>query len=139
MRRSSQKHTFLSLSLRRGIVALGSFERASHESKQLIGSMCSGALILAALGLLRGISATTYPTAIEELRGFGVEVETTKHLVTHGNIGTAAGCLAAVDLMGWAIGVWCVVKAILCLHAANLTRIEKTGQANPRWVRSHFR
>ena len=72
-------------------------------SKQLIGSMCSGALILAALGLLRGISATTYPTAIEELRSFGVEVETTKHLVTHGNIGTAAGCLAAVDLMGWAI------------------------------------
>lgn len=43
------------------------------------------------------------PTAVEELRGFGVEVETTKHLVTHGNIGTAAGCLAAVDLMGWAI------------------------------------
>jgi transcriptional regulator GlxA family with amidase domain len=72
-------------------------------SKQLIGSMCSGALILATLGLLRGISATTYPTAIEELRSFGVEVETTKHLVTHGNIGTAAGCLAAVDLMGWAI------------------------------------
>ena len=51
----------------------------------------------------KGISATTYPSAVEELKGFGVEVETTKHLVTHGNIGTAAGCLAAVDLMGWAI------------------------------------
>ena len=25
------------------------------------------------------------------------------HRVTHGNIGTAAGCLAAVDLIGWAI------------------------------------
>ncbi len=72
-------------------------------TKQVICSMCSGALILAALGLLEGISATTYPTAIEELRAFGVEVETTKHLVTHGNIGTAAGCLAAVDLMAWAI------------------------------------
>ena len=72
-------------------------------NKQIICSMCSGALILAALGLLEGISATTYPTAVEELRGFGVEVETAKHLVTHGNIGTAAGCLAAVDLMGWAI------------------------------------
>jgi transcriptional regulator GlxA family with amidase domain len=24
-------------------------------------------------------------------------------LVTHGNIGTAAGCLAAIDLIGWAI------------------------------------
>lgn len=70
---------------------------------QIICSMCSGALILAALGILEGISATTYPTAVEELRGFGIEVETAKHLVTHGNIGTAAGCLAAVDLMGWAI------------------------------------
>ena len=70
---------------------------------QIICSMCSGALILAALGILEGISATTYPTAVEELRSFGIEVETAKHLVTHGNIGTAAGCLAAVDLMGWAI------------------------------------
>jgi hypothetical protein len=72
-------------------------------NNQIICSMCSGALILAALGILEGISATTYPTAVEELRSFGVEVETAKHLVTHGNIGTAAGCLAAVDLMGWAI------------------------------------
>jgi transcriptional regulator GlxA family with amidase domain len=72
-------------------------------TRQVVCSMCSGALILAALGVLDGLSATTYPTAIEELRGFGVEVETTKHLVTHGNIGTAAGCLAAVELMGWAI------------------------------------
>jgi transcriptional regulator GlxA family with amidase domain len=72
-------------------------------NNQIICSMCSGALILAALGILKGISATTYPTAVEELRGFGIEVETAKHLVTHGNIGTAAGCLAAVDLMGWAI------------------------------------
>lgn len=74
-----------------------------NPDEQIICSMCSGALILAALGVLKGISATTYPTAVEELRSFGVEVETTKHLVTHGNIGTAAGCLAAVDLMGWAI------------------------------------
>jgi len=72
-------------------------------NNQIICSMCSGALILAALGILKGISATTYPTAVEELRGFGIEIETAKHLVTHGNIGTAAGCLAAVDLMGWAI------------------------------------
>lgn len=72
-------------------------------TKQIICSMCSGALILAALGILDGLSATTYPSAVEELRARGVEVKTTKHLVTHGNIGTAAGCLAAVDLMAWAI------------------------------------
>ena len=65
--------------------------------------MCSGALILAGLGLLDGLSATTYPTAMETLRGMGVEVLDDMHLVTHGNIATAAGCLAAVDLVGWSL------------------------------------
>lgn len=74
-----------------------------NPDKQIIASMCSGALIIAALGYLKGISATTYPTAFEALRDYGVEVIEDSHLVTHGNIGTAAGCLAAVDLIGWAI------------------------------------
>ena len=70
--------------------------------KQIICSMCSGSLILAALGVLNGITATTYPTAIETLRSFGVEFEE-KDLVIHENIATAAGCLAAIDLVGWII------------------------------------
>jgi transcriptional regulator GlxA family with amidase domain len=72
-------------------------------NKQIICSMCSGALIIAALGHLKGLSATTYPTAVEALKSYGVDVAEDTHLVTHGNIGTAAGCLAAVDLIGWAI------------------------------------
>jgi transcriptional regulator GlxA family with amidase domain len=71
--------------------------------KQIICSMCSGALIIAALGHLKGLSATTYPTVFEILRSYGVDVLEDKHLVIHGNIATAAGCLAAVDLIGWAI------------------------------------
>lgn len=73
-----------------------------NPDKQIICSMCSGALILAALGHLEGLSATTYPTAFKALESYGVVVETDAHLVTHGNIGTAAGCLAAIDLIGWA-------------------------------------
>jgi transcriptional regulator GlxA family with amidase domain len=72
-------------------------------NRQIICSMCSGALIIAALGHLIGLSATTYPTAFQELKNYGVEVLEDKHMVTHRNIGTAAGCLAAVDLVGWAI------------------------------------
>jgi transcriptional regulator GlxA family with amidase domain len=72
-------------------------------ARQIVCSMCSGALIIAALGHLNGISATTYPTTFQLLRAYGVDVVEDKHLVTHGNVGTAAGCLAAVDLMGWAI------------------------------------
>jgi transcriptional regulator GlxA family with amidase domain len=67
-------------------------------SRQVIASMCSGALILAALGILDGLTATTYPTAIEALESYGVEVEE-KPLVIHGNVATAAGCLAALDLI----------------------------------------
>jgi transcriptional regulator GlxA family with amidase domain len=74
-----------------------------NPEKQIICSMCSGALIIAALGHLKGLSATTYPTAFEALRSYGVDVPEDMHLVTHGNIGTAAGCLAAVDLVGWAV------------------------------------
>lgn len=73
-----------------------------NPEKQLIGSMCSGALILAALGLLEGKRATTYPTAKKVLQGYGVEV-VEKPFVLEGNIATAAGCLAAQYLVGWVI------------------------------------
>lgn len=73
-----------------------------NEKTQLIGSICSGSLILAALGLLAGRTATTYPSAKVSLEGFGVEVEE-KAFVPHGNVATAAGCLAAQILVGWVI------------------------------------
>ncbi|BDG47285.1 hypothetical protein PspKH34_18460 [Parageobacillus sp. KH3-4] len=64
--------------------------------------MCSGALIIAALGLLDGKTATTYPTAKKELEKFNVNV-VEESFVVEGNIATAAGCLAAQDLVGWFI------------------------------------
>jgi transcriptional regulator GlxA family with amidase domain len=71
-------------------------------SRQLVGSMCSGALILAALGLLDGKRATTYPTVKRLLEGFGVEV-VERPFVAEGNVATAAGCLAVQYLVGWVI------------------------------------
>lgn len=72
-------------------------------ANQLICSMCSGALILAGLGLLKDKTATTYPTAFDTLEQMGVTVERDSHLVIHGNLATAAGCLAAIDLVGWCL------------------------------------
>ncbi|WP_202077837.1 DJ-1/PfpI family protein [Caldalkalibacillus salinus] len=73
-----------------------------EPSTQLIGSMCSGALILGALGLLDGKTATTYPSAKKALQKFGVQV--VEHpIVVEDRIATAAGCLAAQDLVGWMI------------------------------------
>jgi transcriptional regulator GlxA family with amidase domain len=71
-------------------------------TRQLIGSMCSGALVLAAIGLLKGKEATTYPTAKKALEQYGVRV-VERPFVQQGNVATAAGCLAAQYLVGWVI------------------------------------
>ena len=70
--------------------------------RQLIGSICSGALILASLGLLKNLTATTHPRAKLELQAFGVDV-VDQSLVCHGNIATAGGCLSAIYLIGWVV------------------------------------
>ncbi|RVU38321.1 thiamine biosynthesis protein ThiJ [Hwanghaeella grinnelliae] len=75
---------------------------ALDPERQLVGSQCSGALILAASGLLAGRTATTYPTAVGHLRELGaVPVEEPFVLHDADNIATAAGCLAGVDLSRW--------------------------------------
>ncbi|MES2208202.1 MAG: DJ-1/PfpI family protein [Pseudomonadota bacterium] len=73
-----------------------------NPERQLIGSICSGALMLAALGLLQGKQATTYPSAKPLLSAYGVHV-IEKPLVIEGNIATAGGCLSAQYLAGWII------------------------------------
>ena len=73
-------------------------------ARQIIAAIDSGALILAAAGLLRGKRATTYPSPDlhDALTGLGVEV-VNEHLVVEGNVATAAQCLAGVDLAAWVI------------------------------------
>lgn len=72
------------------------------SEKQFIGSICSGSLILAALGLLDGKTATTYPTSKTALESFGVQT-IEKPFVAHGKVATAGGCLAQQYLIGWVI------------------------------------
>jgi transcriptional regulator GlxA family with amidase domain len=70
--------------------------------RQMVASVCSGALLLAALGLLAGKTATTYPTTKQLLEQLGVTVEE-KPFIEHGNIATSGGCLAAQYVVGWVI------------------------------------
>ena len=70
--------------------------------RQVIGSICSGSLILAKLGLLEGKTATTYPTSKALLEEMGVDV-VEKPFVEDGNVATAGGCLAQQYLVGWVI------------------------------------
>jgi transcriptional regulator GlxA family with amidase domain len=71
-----------------------------NPKKQMIGSICSGAFILAKLGLLENVLATTHPDAKTGLQALGVET-IDKPLVCNGNVATAGGCLSAIYLVGW--------------------------------------
>jgi transcriptional regulator GlxA family with amidase domain len=81
---------------------LGAF--SLDESRQLIGAIDSGALLIGALGFLRGKKATTYPLAeIKKLlEGMGAEV-VWESFVRDGNVATAAQCLSGQYLAGWVI------------------------------------
>ncbi len=71
-------------------------------ARQLIGSICAGAFILARLGLLGDGPATTHPDAQQELAACGIEV-VDQALVCRGRVATAGGCLSALYLTGWLI------------------------------------
>jgi transcriptional regulator GlxA family with amidase domain len=73
-----------------------------NPTRQLIGSQCSGALVLAKLGLLRSIPACTDHTTRPFLLAADVAV-LEKSFHSTGNIATAGGCLAAHYLATWVI------------------------------------
>jgi transcriptional regulator GlxA family with amidase domain len=71
-------------------------------SRQLIGAQCSGALVLARLGLLRGMPACTDMKSRPYVEAYDVTVlDTPFH--AEGNIATAGGCLASQYLATWVI------------------------------------
>ncbi|WP_199551995.1 DJ-1/PfpI family protein [Streptomyces sp. N35] len=71
-------------------------------ARQLIGSQCSGALVLARLGLLGTMPASTDRTSRPFVEACGVTVlDAPFH--TEGNIATAGGCLASQYLATWVI------------------------------------
>lgn len=69
-------------------------------SRQLIGAQCSGALVLAKLGLLREIPACTDLTTKPWVQEAGVEV-LNQPFYARGNLATAGGCLASQYLAAW--------------------------------------
>ncbi|GIG59996.1 glutamine amidotransferase [Longispora fulva] len=71
-------------------------------ARQLIGSQCSGALVLARLGLLATMPACADLTTRPYVEACGVTVlDAPFH--TEGNIATAGGCLASQYLAAWVI------------------------------------
>ncbi|MBN7796023.1 DJ-1/PfpI family protein [Parahaliea mediterranea] len=70
--------------------------------RQLIGAQCSGALVLARLGLLDSTPACTDLTSKPWVEQAGVEV-LDQAFFAAGNIATAGGCLGSQYLASWVI------------------------------------
>ena len=74
-----------------------SFLRAQAEHCRYICSVCTGALVLGAAGLLRGYKATTHWQSLDLLPLFEAEPQTHR-VVIDGNRITAAGVSAGIDM-----------------------------------------
>lgn len=75
---------------------------ALDPARQLIGAQCSGALVLARLGLLDGMPACTDLTTRPWVQAAGLSV-LDQPFHAQGNVATAGGCLASPYLAAWLI------------------------------------
>jgi transcriptional regulator GlxA family with amidase domain len=78
--------------------------REVHQTTRSTASVCTGALILAAAGLLKGTPATTHWYKMGILRIMGAKPQPDERIVRSGKIVTAAGVSAGVDLGLWLVG-----------------------------------
>jgi transcriptional regulator GlxA family with amidase domain len=73
-----------------------------HAAGTLVTSVCTGALLLAAAGLLEGRPAITHHSAIDDLEAAGARVVRSR-VVDDGDIVTAAGVTSGLDLALWLV------------------------------------
>jgi transcriptional regulator GlxA family with amidase domain len=78
--------------------------RAAHETTTWTTSVCTGALLLGAAGILDGLPATTHWIAYDHLAAFGAQ-PTEQRVVRSGKVVTAAGVSAGIDLALTLVGI----------------------------------
>ncbi len=71
--------------------------RTAHAGSTWTTSVCTGALLLAAAGLLEGLEATTHWAELETLERYGAR-PVSRRVVEQGKIFTAAGVSAGIDM-----------------------------------------
>ena len=74
--------------------------RALADGGALVTSVCTGALVLADAGLLDGRPATTYWQQLDLLASLGTDIDVRgdERFVDDGNVVTAAGVSAGIDM-----------------------------------------
>jgi putative intracellular protease/amidase len=71
--------------------------RHAHEHTRWTTSVCTGALVLAAAGILDGLEATTHWLLLDTLAKYGAE-PVSRRVVEQGKVITAAGVSAGIDM-----------------------------------------
>ena len=88
---------FVTRKLARERGAIVEWVASAHETTTWTTSVCTGALILGAAGVLEGFAATTHWSASDHLASYGA-VPTEQRVVIEGKVATAAGVSAGIDL-----------------------------------------
>jgi putative intracellular protease/amidase len=81
----------------RGDPAVLAWLAEAHRTSRWTASVCTGSLVLAAAGILKGVRATSHWLALETLRALGA-VPVPERVVIEGKIATAAGVSAGIDM-----------------------------------------
>lgn len=99
--------------------------------RQLIAAQCSGALMLAKLGLLQGVPACTDLTTKPWVLEAGIAV-LNQPFVAHGNVATAGGCLASQYLATW------IIARLVGIDAAReaITYVAPVGEKDEHLARA---
>lgn len=99
--------------------------RVQRATVPLLTSVCTGALVYAAAGLLRGRPATTHWGALDELRAIDptVEVREGVRYVDDGDVVTAAGVSAGIDM-----ALYLVARLV---HEERARNVRRTIQYDP--------
>ncbi len=78
--------------------------RQVHKTTKWTTSVCTGALILGAAGILKGLPATTHWYKMGVLKIMGAKPRPEERIVHEGKIATAAGVSSGIDLALWLAG-----------------------------------
>jgi len=82
--------------VQRGVIPSAISER--HAAGTRIAGVCTGAMLIAASGLLRGRPAVTHRSALDDLRDYGADVHPEARVVDDGDVLTSGGVTSGIDL-----------------------------------------
>jgi transcriptional regulator GlxA family with amidase domain len=109
---------------------LRQFHKQGQERKAVLASVCVGGLLLGSAGLLKGRPATTNNGFYKELKEMGANLIEAR-VVDDGDIITASGVTASIDLGLWLVQKYC--GADKALEVAKQLDFELRG---PIWQRA---